>query len=323
MQNVTANRTALVETAEGRSFALGVANTLEPRLLAFALEYAQTPDRAMVQHYVPVWQHMDRVASGLDIIQAVGARNVGPRIALVQSVSTGRMQARDWKSIIRAWIVQQTTEQSEDPHAQFRLNGEMVTLASTDTHARVREVMKTHHNVLDALSPIIEVKRFNGVSWELIRDEGFVLRMLKLCIAQGYRRQLRQPWTYSPPGGNIRLTVSPQGSIRTIVVHLGNEPLHLRILGSGEGEFGIRFTDPVVTKVPLSVIPTDSDLCELCASYTCMGCHPPHTPAVLGCEKLIHRCCLTQAVHSTHRRQAMPGTNCIYCFRHVDLVNLP
>jgi hypothetical protein len=135
MQNVTANRTALVDVTDSRSVALGVDNALEPRLLAFALEYAQTPDRAIVQHYVPVWQYMDRVASGLDIIQAVGARNLGPRIALVQSVGTGRMQARDWKSIIRAWTVQQTTEQSDDQHAQFRLNGEMVTLASTDTSA--------------------------------------------------------------------------------------------------------------------------------------------------------------------------------------------
>jgi hypothetical protein len=319
MQNVTGNRNALVEAARGRSLALGVGDALEPRMFAFAWRYAQGPDRAIVQHYVPILQHLDRTASGLDIIQAVGAHNVGPRMALLQSVGTGQMHARDWKSVIRAWAVQQTTEQSENPHAQFRMNGVMVVLASIDTHDRVREVMKTHHDVRDALSPIIEIKRFNGDEWEMVQDEGFALQMLKLCIAQGYRRQLRQPWTYTPPGGSVRLTVSPQGNVRTIVVHLGDAPLHLRILSSNEGEFGIRFTDPVVTKVAVAGSPADSDLCEICASYTCMGCYPPHTPSVLGCEKLIHRCCLSQAVHSTHRRQATPGTNCIYCFRHVDL----
>ena len=320
MDHVAENNIAMIETARTRSIALGVAKEIEPRLLAFALQCAQDPDVAMAQHYVPITRFLNRVASALDILRTVDERNVGPLTALLRSADTGVFRACSWKSILQAWTEQQTTEQNDDPHAPFRMEGEMFVLASPDTHDTVREIMRKRHGEPNALSLIIEIKRFNGTEWAVVQDETLALQVLKECIAQRYRRQLRQPWTHHRADGRFSLTVSPRphGPL-TIVAHVGAEPLNLRILDKGRDEFGMRFTDPVATSAVVQAgIPTDDNVCPICVSYECEQCDPKHIPRVLGCGNPIHRCCFLKDVER-RRRLGNHTTNCIYCFRHIDL----
>ena len=299
---------------------LGVAGQAQRDLTAFVLQ-SRLDSRLDVDTHSRIWRYLDRVASGVDIIQEVGgAGSIGPRSVLLYDTGNKTFRVYAWDIVMDAWTQQPIGEQDENPYTRFRMGGNVYVLANPDEREKVREIMKEQHKVVDPLSLSFEIKTFDGAGWVPIKDEEFVLKVFKLCISQGYRRNTRQPWVIRVDGLGS-LTVSSQNNVRTITANSGTGPLRLQIFGANQGDYGMSFTEPVVNKAVEPADPSDNDVCNICFAYGC-ACNPSHIPAVSGCGQLIHRCCFFKYVES-QRAVGNRHSDCIFCRRHIDMDSFP
>lgn len=304
MSHIQANLHAMVTPIHDRSIDLKVTGVIEPRLMAATLRFAHDPAWA-IEEFGRIWKYLHRIAEGLEIVEAAGRERMGPKTVLLRTVRNPTYHACDWKTVLSTWTKSPTQRDMENPYAPFSMQGVEYVLADSTQRNQAREALLVKYGVQEALSPIFLAQRFEDDRWVDL-DEELALRILKFCVSQGHRRQLRHAWTETR-FGNLHFRISSTRDVRTIAARMDEQMLNLRIQDTDS--YDMRFLEPV------HKVSSSTAECYICFGNDC-NCTPTHPIHLTGCNNYIHGCCFDKVL--ADRRDA--SMRCELCrARDLDL----